>query len=115
MMVGSDIAVTGMARRGTSNVPRPDWANASRLSLHFRKHGVALGAATVADYDASARGTIRAGRRFSYRDQNTGETRVGYFDFRTSRLTILNVAETRIVSHFSCRESYVRKLPGSDY
>jgi len=42
------------------------------------------------------------------------ERRVGYFDRRNGRLTVLDDAETYIVTHFRCDEDYVRACPDSD-
>ena len=55
---------------------------------------------SVADYDASARATIRVGKRFTYRDPDTGEPRVGYFAMGSGKLTILQQDEAVILSHF---------------
>src|SRR5258708_353547 len=63
----------------------------------------------------SARGTIRAGRRFTYRDPEKAEARVGYYDVRRERLTMLTDDESAIVSHFSGPVRSVRRLPAPDY
>lgn len=95
--------------------PQAPWVSLRELHRHFLKHGVKLGTTTETDYDASARGTIRAGRRFTYADPDTSKPRVGYYDLRTDRFTAMNATETRILSHFRISERYVRNLPGSDY
>jgi len=99
-------------------VPRPDqvpWANRRSLSRHFHDHGSELRRATIGEYETSSRGTIRAGTRFTFRDRLTHERRVGYFDRRNDRLTVLDEAETYIVTHFRCDEDYVRGCNESDY
>lgn len=94
--------------------PAP-WASAHERWKHFRKHGRLLDRSTVEEYDRSARATVRAGKRFTYRDTTTRERRVGYFDDRNDRLTALDEEETRILTHFRCPDRYVRELPASDY
>lgn len=64
---------------------------------------------------ASARETIRQGRRFLYQDRGTGQTRVGYFDPRSGHFTALTRDETTIVTHFFTDEQYVRRLPATTY
>jgi hypothetical protein len=91
------------------------WFSEMERLRHFRKHGARLGTPTVEAYDGSARGTIRAGRRFTYRDPEKAEARVGYYDMRRERLTMLTDDESVIVSHFSCPARYVRRLRASDY
>ena len=72
---------------------------------------------SVADYDASARATIRVGKRFTYRDPDTGEPRVGYCAMGSGKLTILQQDEAVILSHFipGGGRQYVRSLPESTY
>ena len=74
-----------------------------------------MGYGTEEAYDRSARGTIRAGKRFTCREAATLLRRVGYYDRRMDRLTVLNESETRIVNHFRCDEAYVRRQIDSDY
>jgi hypothetical protein len=52
---------------------------------------------------------------FTYRDEGSGEPRVGYYDVRHGRLTVLTDDEAAIVTHFPCPEHYVRRQPASDY
>lgn len=91
------------------------WFSEFERRSHFRKHGQKLGTDAIETYDASARGTIRAGRRFTYRQPITGERRVGYYHRPTQRFTVMTDDEATIVSHFVCPERYVRRLPDSDY
>jgi hypothetical protein len=72
---------------------------------------------TVADYDASARETIRFGISFTYTDPDADVPRVGYYALGTNRFTALNQSQTRILTHFipDRGESYVRDLPDSTY
>jgi hypothetical protein len=78
------------------------------------KHGAILGRATESEYEASALATIRVGTRFTFRDNGTGKRRVGYYDLRNQRITVLDEAEATIVTHFVCEEGYVRQLQESD-
>ena len=52
--------------------------------------------------------------RFTYVDPGTDESRVGYFDRETARLTALDL-DGYIHSHFRADESYVAELPRSTY
>lgn len=72
---------------------------------------------TVAEYDASARETIRLGISFTYTDLDSGRAKIGYYAVGTNRFTALNRSETRILTHFvpARGESYVRGLPDSTY
>ena len=74
-----------------------------------------MGYTTIEAYDRSARGTIRAGTRFTYRERGGLLKRVGYFHRQTGRLTVLDESETRIVNHFECSEVYIRRQINSDY
>lgn len=93
----------------------PVWSSPDHLTEHFAKHGSEVGAATVEDYDASARRTIERGVRLTHRDPTFGRLSVGYFDEQTNLFTVLNANETQIVSHFRTSARYVRRLPGSTY
>ncbi len=93
----------------------PRFKSAGFLRDHFRRHGPELRCPTATAYEASAQGTIRNGIRFTFRDATTEKRRVGYYDLRTKRLTILDEAEQVIVSHFVRDEEYVRRLWESDY
>lgn len=91
------------------------WPSRSSLLRHFHKHGPDLGRATVEAYDESARATIRVGRRFTYTDPFSGESRVGYYHRATQRFTALRADESHILTHFRQDEAYVRRLPDSTY
>ncbi|GIW10742.1 MAG: hypothetical protein KatS3mg061_1799 [Dehalococcoidia bacterium] len=93
---------------------RAAWAP-GELEAHYRKHPE--GYTSVSDYDRGAREAIRVGRRFTYRDTQTGAPRVGYYDPATNRFTGLTGDERRITTHFrpDRGEAYVRGLPGSTY
>jgi hypothetical protein len=68
------------------------------------------------DYDASARETIRTGKRFNLRDRWTGDWRAGFYDVVMGRLTVLTEDEELIVTHYPCSERHVRdQLWRSDY
>jgi pyocin large subunit-like protein len=87
------------------------------LPWHFGKHGHALGLSTIADYDASARDTIRVGKRFTYRTRLGRKPPVGYYDPRTNRFTALTRDEAIILTHVppTTGAAYVRGLPRSSY
>jgi hypothetical protein len=93
----------------------PEWKSQHHLREHFRDHGRKLRLRTLAGYDESAKNTIEVGTRFNYRDRQTGEWRIGYYDRTTERFTAVSDDEQNIVSHFRCPEWYVAELPRSDY
>jgi hypothetical protein len=90
--------------------PGQDWE-------HFQKHRYEFRSHSVAEYDESARRTIRLGKGFTYTDPDWGTPRVGYFAVGSGRFTALNASQTRILTHFipSDGERYVRTLPDSTY
>ena len=83
------------------------------LDYHFAEHGHEVGARTEREYLRSAQRTAQVGEYFTY--QHTGRDRVGRFDPRTGRLTVLTEDGTAIVNHFVTSVEYVRNLPGSTY
>ncbi len=93
------------------------WQSDAKLRAHFRRHGAEVGAADLASYDASARQTIRLGKRFTYVDPATGVPRVGYYDIGRGLFTGLTDDERYITTHFrpADGESYLRALPSSTY
>jgi hypothetical protein len=92
-----------------------EWKSRRHLDHRFQRHGRDLDARTVEAYDASAREVVEVGTFFEFRDPDTGEWRVGYYDRANERLTILTDDEAMIVSHFRCLERYVEERPGSTY
>lgn len=92
----------------------PSWSSYNLLR-HFRKHGHQLGLATVLDYEQSSIVTIVNGKRFTY--DESGTPRVGYFDRRTGRLTVVSDDERVIITHFapSGGERYCRNRSQSTY
>ena len=94
----------------------PEWRSAEHLARHFRDHHRRLRLRSVAAYDASARETIAVGTYFEYRDLDSGDPRVGYYDRETGRFTALTSDESTILTHYGCSESYVaNSLLGSTY
>jgi len=91
------------------------WTNSHERRRHFHKHRQQFPHLTEDGYDASARATIRTGKRFTYEDSGQRKRRVGYYDPYTQRFTALNEAETNVLTHYRCLERYVRNLPASDY
>ena len=102
---------------GDSPAETATWHSDDRLLEHFEEHGEEVGATTVEQYDASARWTIRVGKRFTYVDRKTEEPRTGYYALASNRFTSLDSDEQRILSHFapSARETYIRGLLDSDH
>ena len=93
----------------------PEWKDDHQLRDHFPRHRRTLQARTLADYAASSAETVEVGTRFNYRDPDTGNWRIGYYDRLTRRFTVVTDDDTEIVSRFRCAERYVEDLPGSDY
>jgi len=93
-----------------------DWRSSAHLARHFRDHHRRLGVRSVAAYDASARETIEVGTYFEYRDLDSGDARVGYYDGEKQRFTALTDDGETILTHYRCSESYVaNSLIGSTY
>jgi pyocin large subunit-like protein len=92
------------------------WAP-GQLQAHFEKHGREGAHATAPAYDASARETIRVGRRFTYRDRESRARRQGFYDVSSNRFTAVTEDGRRITTHFrpDNGERYVRGLPETTY
>jgi len=90
------------------------WRSQTHLDDHFALHGRALGCDAVEDYDASAQRTLDAGIYFTYTDDGTEEDHTGCFDPLAGRFVALDPND-RIVTHFACDESYIRRLLHSNY
>lgn len=90
------------------------WKTNAHLIDHCRRHGNALGYATVEEYNAAAQRTLEAGRYFEFEDDDTGETRIGCYDDGSRRLVILTT-DDEIVSYFSATLRYVLDRPYSTY
>ena len=86
--------------QGTPDITAQWPSDPDYLTDKFEEHQADLRVRTREDYDRSARATIRAGRRFTYTDRSSGETRVGYYDARTRRFTALSPDERRLITHF---------------
>lgn len=94
----------------------PEWPSYDYLYHHFLAHGGDLSVRTVDEYDASARATLRAGRRFTYIDRRSGEPRVGYYQPSPRRFTALTEDMQTILTHFRPEDpDYPRKLLRSTY
>ena len=65
-----------------------EWSDYPNLVNHFNQHGRKFGYASIAEYEASSKATVARGRRFTYRDRQSGRRRVGYFNLDTARLTV---------------------------
>jgi len=95
----------------------PRWRSRLAERHHFERHGAEVGAGDAERYTASALATIRSGRRFTFQDATTGDPRIGYFQRRTGRLTVVSADGLFIVTHFRCEggAAYVRRLTESSY
>ncbi|HZR97249.1 MAG TPA: hypothetical protein VFE37_01000 [Chloroflexota bacterium] len=93
------------------------WADADELTDHYQAHRWDTNCATIPEYDASARATIRNGIRFTYDEKDSGRPRVGYYDPETGLLTVLRGDGSRILTHFAPDdgEDYVLRQPNSTY
>ncbi len=93
-----------------------EWRSSQHLARHFQDHHRRLRVRTIAAYDASARATIEVGTYFEYRDLDSGDDRIGYYDRRARRFTALTSDGEIILTHYRCSESYVaNSLIGSTY
>jgi len=91
-----------------------EWRTPEHLVDHYAIHRYEFVGYSVADYDASAQETLIVGTYFEYFDDDSGGSRTGCYHRDTGRLTVLD-EDDRIVTHFRCRERYVRHLTGSTY
>ena len=92
------------------------WAP-GQLKAHIDKHGREGPWATEADYDASARETVRIGTAFTYMDRESNAERLGAYHKDTNRFTGVTRDGRRITTHFKPDrgEAYVRGLDRSTY
>ncbi len=81
---------------------------------HFGKHGDEVGATNLREYDMSARLTINRGKRFKFRDRQTGKPRIGYWDKDTKHFTSTNQYRKQmcIHTHFLMTLKQIKALPG---
>ena len=92
------------------------WAS-GQLRAHVDKHGREGPWASEAEYDASARDTIRIGTAFTYRDRESNAERLGFYHKDSNRFTGVTRDGRRITTQFKPDrgESYVRGLDRSTY
>jgi hypothetical protein len=92
------------------------WAP-GQLQAHFEKHGREGPWASEADFDASARETIRIGTLFTYVDRESNAERLGFYHHESNRLVSVSWDGRRITTQFKPDrgEVYVRRLPRSTY
>jgi hypothetical protein len=105
---------------GSGRARRHRWWSRRHLLAHFRKHGPKLGVGDAADYDRSARDTIRHDTRFTYTYSHpytpgVEEPRVGYYDRQRQQFTAVSDHDAVILSHFEAPERYVRELKDSTH
>jgi hypothetical protein len=92
------------------------WAP-GQLQAHFEKHGREGPWASEADFDASARETIRIGTLFTYVDRESNAERLGFYDHKSNRFASVSWDGRRITTQFKPDrgEVYVRRLARSTY
>lgn len=92
------------------------WAP-GQLQAHFEKHGREGPWASEADFDASARETIRIGTLFTYVDRESNAERLGFYDPGSNRFASVTRDGRRITTQFKPDrgETYVRGLTRSTY
>jgi pyocin large subunit-like protein len=92
------------------------WAP-GQLRSHFAKHGKEMPWHSEAEYDASARETIRIGTTFTYQDRESDAERLGFYHRESNRFTAVTRDGRRIPTHFrpDGGESYPRMLYRSTY
>ncbi len=95
----------------------PVWVSPNRLRWDFGKHAREFPFTTVQEYEESSIDTISVGVRFEFEDGKSSRPRVGYYDVRMNRLTVLTDDELFILSHYrpTRGETYVRGLLRSTY
>jgi hypothetical protein len=92
------------------------WAP-GQLRAHVDKHGREGPWASEAEYDASARETIRIGAAFTYQDRESNAERLGFYHKDSNRFTGVTRDGRRITTQFKPDrgEAYVRGLDRSTY
>ena len=90
------------------------WKTRQHLEDHYGDHRGELRTRSFEEYDASAQEAIALGVRFTFRDERTYLSRVGYYHRDTARLTVVDV-DGFIVSHFRTDEGHVAELDLSTY
>jgi hypothetical protein len=92
------------------------WAP-GQLREHFEKHGKEMPWASEAEYDASARETVRIGTAFTYQDRESNAERLGFYHKNGNRFIGVTRDGRRITTQFrpDRGEAYVRGLDRSTY
>jgi len=92
------------------------WAP-GQLRAHVEKHGREGPWASEADFDASARETIRIGTAFTYLDRESNAERIGFYHRDSNRFVGVSSDGRRITTQFKPDrgEAYVRGLDRSTY
>lgn len=73
-----------------------------------------MGFRSADEYDASAQDTLDLGTYFTFYDDRSGEEREGCYDRASGRFVVLSV-DSAIISHYVCREGYIRRLAHNNY
>ena len=94
-------------RLGVTEPWEAPWGAPPSQWNHYAKHRSHVGAASMEEYDISARETIRRGARFTYKERN-GVPRVGYYDESRGLFTGLNQSERQITTRYPATEREVR-------
>jgi pyocin large subunit-like protein len=92
------------------------WAP-GQLREHLEKHGREGPWSSEADFDASARETIRTGTAFTYVDRESNAERLGFYHRASNRFASVTRDGRRITTQFKPDrgEAYVRGLDRSTY
>jgi hypothetical protein len=90
------------------------WRSVAHLEDHYVRHHGLLSVHSVEAYDASADETIVLGTRFTYRDRDSREPRVGYFHRETSRFVAVDL-DGVVRAHYITDEADMADLPLSTY
>lgn len=90
------------------------WRSAAHLEAHYLRHRRLLAVHSIEAYDASTDETIAIGTRFTYRDRDSGEQRIGYFHRDSSRFVAVDI-DGVVRSHYITDEADMADLPQSTY
>lgn len=95
----------------------PSWPPGPTLQNHFASHGHKFPYLTIQEYEDSSVETAKLGVSFTYTDDATGRTRIGFYDKAGNRFTAVTSDGRRIVTHFppDRGEKYVEELLDSTY
>jgi pyocin large subunit-like protein len=110
-------APSGPAEVDRERIAREATWTPGQLQAHFEKHGREGPWSSEADFDASARETIRIGTLFTYVDRESNAERLGFYHRESNRFVSVTRDGRRITTQFKPDrgEAYVRGLTRSTY